>query len=152
MHAATLEPHGVEVDPDLGTRHCTLAVVAVADGSDPHQRAATVNGEADDIEADDIEAEPARVHAREHRDAADAPGGVPLVIRQQGITSSKACWREAGSWMRMHGRRGDRTWDEEDEAEADIDNGEVMGSVEGEARGGGGVEGAEDGGVVGHAL
>ena len=42
---------------------------------------------------------------------------------------------------------GERTQDEED-----VDDGEVAGGVEGEARGGSGVEGGEVGGVVGHAL
>ena len=65
VHAAALEPPGVEIDLDLLVpRERAPAALAVVEGRDPGARVPVVDGEADDLEA-----EPARVRAGEQRGA-----------------------------------------------------------------------------------
>ena len=152
VHAAALEPVGVERDRDSGVpRERPPATLAVAVGRDPGARVLVVDGEADGVEA-----EPARVRAREHGGADDVPTATPAVARQRvawGLREQRAA---AGGRVEDEDAGedtgGERRREEEHEAEVDVVDGEALGPaevVEGEARGGGGggVDGGEGGGV-----
>uniref|UniRef100_A0A0E0B0C4 Uncharacterized protein n=1 Tax=Oryza glumipatula TaxID=40148 RepID=A0A0E0B0C4_9ORYZ len=157
VHAAALEPEGVERDRDSGVlRERPPAALAAAVGGDPGARVLVVDGEADGVEA-----EPARVRAREHRGADDVPKATLAVARQRVARGLREQRAAAGGRVEDEDAGedtgGERRREEEHEAEVDVVDGEALGpataeAVEGEARGeggGGGVEGGEGGGVEG---
>jgi hypothetical protein len=89
VHAAALEPVGVEIDGDVhGPRESAPdALAVVVHGGDPGARMPAVEGVAEGLEA-----EPARVRAREKRAADVVPGAAPAAVVGQRVARRR--WEE----------------------------------------------------------